>query len=114
MKWTEIRLRARQIFCFGSGETMALDRCELQGRNDGLRVWLDPSSHLDLPSAVDIGERLEYARVFAIEGDDPSHVLLLGGVNAYCLSNQCKVVDQFELYRKHGEEEYWSTTIVDK
>jgi hypothetical protein len=72
------------------------------------------SNYLDrtLENVVDCSERLDKPRVILVEGMLSGDVLILGGPMAYKV-NKNGVELAFHLFRQHGDEEYWTTQIVE-
>lgn len=114
MKWTEITLRGAQPLQFGGKRVGTVERRETADRIDGLAVHFDAGSHVELSAAVDVSEQLKCPRVFVIEGAPHDTFLLFGGEKACWLTSGGAVKTESPLFRKWGEEEFWTTRILDQ
>jgi hypothetical protein len=114
MKWTEIALRGVQPIQLGGTRIGEIERLQTSDRNDSLVVFFCGGSRLELPSAVDVSERLACPRVFAIEGTPLDTFLLFGGERIYWLTSQGAMKAELLLFRKWGEEEYWTTEFIEQ
>jgi hypothetical protein len=113
MKWTEITLRGVQSLQVGGRRVGTVERRETADRIDGLSIHFDTGPHLELRAAVDVSEQLECPRVVVIEGAPRDVFLLFGGEKAYWLTSDGAVKAEFPLFRKWGEEEFWTMRIID-
>src|SRR5262245_31041576 len=113
MKWTEMPLSGVQPLLLGGKQVGTVERRETADRIDGLTVHFDTGARVELRAAVDISEQLDCPRIFVIEGRPRDTLLLLGGEKAYWLRSNGVVKAESPLFRKWGEEEYWTTRIVE-
>ncbi len=113
MKWTEITLRGVQPLQFGGKRVGTVERRETGDRIDGLAIHFDAGPHVELRASVDVSEQLECPRVFVIEGAPRDAFLLFGGEKAYWLTSDGAVKAESPLFRKWGEEEFWTMRILD-
>lgn len=124
MKWTEIVLYGvlplrpcgNQIapLHFRGKQIATVERRELGDRIDGLTVHFDTGVNVELRAAVDVSERLDRPRVFVFEAAPLDTFLVLGGEKAYWLTCDGAVKAESPLFRKWGEEEYWTTQIIEQ
>jgi hypothetical protein len=115
MKITEIELKGMEKLQFNGKHIATIKRItDSQGRVDSLYIHYETGSVLELPTAVDVSEQLECPRIFIIEGTPLDLFVLFGGVKAYWVSTDGKVQSEFSLFRRSGEEEYWTTVIKEK
>jgi hypothetical protein len=112
MIWKEIPLREAQELRFPDGTVAIIEAEEYRSGRDDLRIRFRTAGELFLRSAVDISQQITYQRVFAIEGNDPSLMLLFGGVVGYYVSSDGKEARELSTYRTRGHEEYWQTKIL--
>ncbi len=113
MKWTEIALRGVQPLEFGGKRVGTVERRETADRIDGLAICFGAGPCVELRAAVDVSEQIECPRVFVIEAAHRDTFLLLGGEKAYWLTSDGAVKAEFPLFRKWGEEEFWTMQILD-
>lgn len=113
MKYRELILRGKQSLQFQDGTLAKLD-VQPVGDDYILRIYFESGTVLTLFQAVDISERSEDPILYAIEGQSVDLVLLLGGREAYCISSEATIVAKITLFRKMGEEEYWTTIVVSQ
>jgi hypothetical protein len=113
MKYTEIILRNGQPLQFDGERIGTVQVQETADRIDGLTVHFDNGPHVELRAVVDVSEQLECPRVFVIEGALPDAFLLIGGEKAYEIATDGTVRSEASLFRKWGEEEYWTTRIIE-
>jgi hypothetical protein len=114
MKRTEIALRDVQPIQLSGTRIGKIERLQTSDRNDSLVVLFDAGFRLELPSAVDVSERLACPRVFALEGTSRDTFLLFGGERIYWLTSQGAIKAELLLFRKWGEEEYWTTEFIEQ
>lgn len=114
MKWTEIALIGVQSLQFCDKRLGTIERRETADRIDGLVVRFDTGASIELSAAVDVSEQLEHPRVFVFEGKSRDMFLLFGGEKAYWLSNDGIVKSEYPLFREWGEEEFWTTRILEQ
>lgn len=97
------------------GQTLGtIERISFRDRINGLRIRSIEGPQIDLPSAVDISEQLDSPRVFVSEGVDPNRFFVFGGEIAFWVSTDLTQVSRFDLFRRTGLEEYWTTTILEQ
>ncbi len=123
MKFTEKQLdelnvpQPKEVTCvdlvFRGARIAGIERIEANGRIDVLAIHFDSGVELRLDAAVDVAESLDRSRVFVIEGKPESTFLIMGGVRAYWIAASGAVNGSMALFRRTGEEEYWTAQFVE-
>lgn len=114
MKWQELILRGQQFLQFPDRTQARLDWCHGNADVPVLRASFENEKVLDLPNAVDVSEMLDAPRVFVIEGRRSDHVCLIGGPQAYSISNVGGIERTERLFREDRLAEYWSTLLFNR
>lgn len=111
MKYRELILRGKQSLQFQDG-TLAMLEVRPVGDDYPLRAYFESGKVLTLLQVVDMSERNEDPILYIIEGQSADLVLLLGGIEAYCINSEASIVSKITLFRTKGEEEYWTTIVI--
>jgi hypothetical protein len=115
LKVKEVSLSAPSQPLNFNGELIGtVERIDMHGGTDGLRVQYTSGSQLDLPYAVDISKQLAQPRIFIIEGSFADTFLLFGGKVMYWLTRDGVKRAELRLFRSSGYEEYWTTSMIDR
>ena len=114
MKHLQYNLTEVQPLTIGGVTLGTIERIDYYDRTNGLRIVTKDGHQVDLPSAVDISERLEAPRVFVIEGADPNRFFILGGETGFWVSIDVTQIARLKLFREAGTEEYWETSILEQ
>jgi hypothetical protein len=113
MKWTEITLYGKELLSFEGRQVAMVERQQDGSRINALVIHFNTGIHVELRAAVDVSEQLPYPRIFVIESDLRDKFMLVGGEVAYWLTPDGSVQAELSLYRKWGEEEYWTTSMLE-
>jgi hypothetical protein len=114
MRWTEITLSGIQPLYFDGGQVGTLERREASDGMDSALIHFNTGTHVELPAAVDVSQRLDCPRVFVVEGTPRDLFLLLGGEKAYRVSRAGLLMSEFKLFRDWFGTEYWTTRVISQ
>jgi hypothetical protein len=114
MKWSEITLDHVQPLRFGEREIATIEQRQIVRGITTLIIEFGRDQCLKLEDVVDTTEELDFPRVFVIEGSVGDAFVLFGGERVYWLSKGGSVKNEYQLFRKSGDDEYWATQLLEQ
>jgi hypothetical protein len=114
MKITEITLDRTQPLFFRGEEVARINKRDCQHLINCLAIRFLRNGELELPSAVDISERLDCPRIFVIQGKPSDTFLVFGGELLHWVTTDGTISKTMPLFRTTGNQEYWVTQIVER